>query len=68
MAKYILKRLATGIVTIFVIATITFVLCHSIPGGPFDRDKPLNETTIANLNAKYNLDAPIYEQIIWLIL
>ena len=62
MAKYILKRLATGIVTIFVIATITFVLCHSIPGGPFDRDKPLNETTIANLNAKYNLDAPIYEQ------
>ena len=62
MAKYILKRLATGIVTIFVIATITFALCHSIPGGPFDRDKPLNETTIANLNAKYNLDAPIYEQ------
>lgn len=64
MLKYILKRVFTGIITIFVIATITFALCHSIPGGPFDRDKPLNEQTIANLNAKFNLDAPLHQQYI----
>ncbi|MDO4755237.1 MAG: ABC transporter permease [Parabacteroides sp.] len=62
MFKYILKRIAMSIVVIFLIATITFWLCRAIPGGPFDRDKPLNETIIANLNKKYNLDKPVMEQ------
>ena len=62
MFKYILKRVLIGILTIFVIASITFFLCRAIPGGPFDRDKPLNETTIANLNAKYHLDDPVWKQ------
>ncbi len=62
MVKYVLKRLIVGIVTIFLIASITFLLCRAIPGGPFDRDKPLNETTIENLNKKYHLDEPVWKQ------
>ena len=54
MFKYILKRIALSIVIVFVIATITFFLCHAIPGGPFDREKPLNPTILENLNKKYN--------------
>lgn len=64
MIKYILKRLLIGLVTIFIIATATFFLCRAIPGGPFDRDKPLNETAIANLNAKYHLDDPVSKQYV----
>ena len=64
MAKYIFKRLLTSVVVIFLIATITFWLCRAIPGGPFDRDKPLNQTTIENLNKKYNLDKPVFEQYV----
>ena len=62
MAKYIIKRLVTGIITIFLIATITFFLCKAIPGGPFDRDKPLSETVLANLNEKYHLNDPTWKQ------
>jgi len=62
MFKYIMKRLIVGVITIFVIASITFFLCRAIPGGPFDRDKPLNETTIENLNKKYHLDDPVWKQ------
>lgn len=64
MFKYILKRIAMGVVVIFLIASITFVLSRILPGGPFDREKPLNEATIANLNKKYNLDKPVMEQYI----
>ena len=64
MFKYILKRIALSIVIVFVIATITFFLCHAIPGGPFDREKPLNPTILENLNKKYNLDKPLGEQYI----
>ena len=35
MLKYILKRLGAGLVSIFVLVTITFFLMHAIPGGPF---------------------------------
>jgi len=64
MLKYVLKRVAIGVLTIFIIASITFFLCHAIPGGPFDRDKPLNETIIANLNEKYHLDDPMWKQYV----
>ena len=35
MLKYIVKRLAVGAVTLFLLATITFFLMHVIPGSPF---------------------------------
>ena len=38
MGKYILKRLAIGILTLFILATITFFLMHAIPGSPFGAD------------------------------
>ncbi len=62
MWKYILKRVLISLLVIFVIATITFWLSRAIPGGPFDKEKPLNDVIIANLNKKYNLDAPVWKQ------
>jgi ABC-type dipeptide/oligopeptide/nickel transport system permease component len=47
---------------LFVVSVITFVMMHSVPGGPFSQDRPLSPQTLAQLNAKYNLDAPIIEQ------
>ena len=35
MGKYILKRIALAIVTIWAVATITFFLMNLVPGGPF---------------------------------
>lgn len=64
MAKFIVRRLLWLTLVLFVVSLITFLLMHSVPGGPFSREKPLPQQIIDNLNAKYNLDAPLQEQYI----
>ncbi len=62
MGKYFLKRIAAAILTILLIATLTFFMMHSIPGGPFTRERPVPASIMERLNEKYNLDAPLIEQ------
>lgn len=54
----------SALITLFLIATITFFMMRAIPGGPFSREKALPEATIRALEAKYNLDKPVFEQYI----
>src|SRR5437868_4134174 len=35
---------------------------HITPGGPWDKDKPVSAQVVANLNARYNLDKPAWQQ------
>jgi hypothetical protein len=35
MVKYIIKRLAIGVFTLFVLVTVTFFLTRLMPGNPF---------------------------------
>jgi ABC-type dipeptide/oligopeptide/nickel transport system permease component len=37
---------------------------HQVPGGPFQSERGRDAETLARLEAKYNLDAPMYEQYI----
>jgi oligopeptide transport system permease protein len=37
---------------------------HSIPGGPFDAEKPLPEAIVKNLEAKYHLNDPLWKQYV----
>ena len=62
MRKYIIKRTLTLLVTLMVIVTITFIMMHSVPGGPFTRENALPDAVIEALNDKYNLDDPIWKQ------
>ena len=62
MTAYIVRRVLWLIPVLWFVATITFVLMHKIPGGPFDREKALPPQTIANLNRKYGLDEPGWQQ------
>ena len=62
VAKYVLKRILLAILTVFIICALTFFLMHAIPGGPFNREKALDQATIDALNARYNLDKPVVEQ------
>lgn len=62
MGKYILKRFLIMIVTIWIIATLTFVLMVSVPGSPFNSESSSNEIVQANLERHYNLDKPYYVQ------
>lgn len=62
MAKYIVRRLIWMFFVLFIVSVITFVLMHQVPGGPFDRERSLPQVVINNLEARYNLDAPLWQQ------
>ncbi len=62
MINYILKRLASGLVTIWFIATATFVAMHMVPGDPLSADKAMNAEVRKNLEIRYGLDKPVLHQ------
>lgn len=63
MTGYLIRRVLWIIPVLWFIATITFVLMHKVPGGPFDRDqKSLPPQAVANLQRKYGLDKPGWQQ------
>lgn len=62
MLTLILKRLLWGIPVLWAVATITFIIMHVVPGGPFDTEKQLPPEIKANIEEKYHLDKPIHEQ------
>lgn len=62
MLKYILRRLASILLTLFVIVTITFFLMRIAPGNPFTSEKKIPPEIEANLMAHYGLDQPWYKQ------
>lgn len=65
MRTYLMKRFIAMLITIFIIATVTFFLMHAIPGGPFDL-MGLTDTvpreTVEAMNARYHLDDPVIVQ------
>jgi oligopeptide transport system permease protein len=61
MTRYVAKRVAYMLVTLFVIASITFFISKMLPGTPFADDK-LTPQVRAQLFAKYGLDEPLYVQ------
>ncbi len=63
MLKYILKRFAMMLVTLFIIITATFFLMRAIPGGPFSFDRVLPPSVEEALEAKYNLDKQACDEI-----
>ena len=63
MWNYVLRRVLLMIPTILVVFTITFFLMHATPGSPWDAvGRPLPANIVENLNAKYGLDRPVWEQ------
>lgn len=59
MLRFVLRRVLLGIPVLVTVATITFVIMHWVPGGPFDTEKILPPEIIANIEAKYHLDKPV---------
>lgn len=61
MSKFILKRVFAALVTLFVVATLTFFLMNIIPGGPFATERATAKQ-IEALEEKYGLNRPLFEQ------
>ena len=64
MFGYILRRLAVAIPTLLLLIVFSFLLMHAAPGGPFTQERALPPQVLANLEAKYGLDDPLWRQIV----
>lgn len=62
MFKLIVSRFLSMLLVLWVIVTITFILMHSIPGGPFTAEKALPEAVLKNIEARYHLNDPLTKQ------
>ena len=51
-----------GILSIFIVATLTFFLMNLVPGGPFVAEKSISKAAQEALAAKYGLDKPLFQQ------
>jgi len=66
MTRYIIRRILGFVPVLFTITLFTFVMMRAIPGGPFDfvGDKALPPQVVANIEAKYHLDWPLWKQFL----
>lgn len=62
MFNYVIKRILGAIPTLIMLITISFFMIRVAPGGPFDSEKDLPLEIQKNLEAKYHLDEPLYQQ------
>lgn len=62
MLRYTLRRLCAALPTLWAVITVCFLLLHFTPGGPFDGERALSPAVLANLQAKYHLDLPLWQQ------
>jgi len=62
LLSYTLKRLLAGVITVWFIATATFIAMHQVPGDPLMNDKAVSAEIRKNLEKKYGLDKPVTQQ------
>ncbi len=62
MWTYALRRLLATIPTLLAVITLCYLLLHLPPGGPFDTEHKIPEAVLANLQAKYHLNEPLWKQ------
>ena len=70
MLRYLVIRILQGIVVLFLISVLTFGLIHAAPGSPVDLlvgKTRVTQETLDNLEARWGLDKPVWEQyLVWI--
>lgn len=62
MTKFLLKKILILILSLFMVATLTFALMQAIPGDPFTQEKAVPEEILKAMYHHYGLDQPWYVQ------
>lgn len=62
MWSYTLRRVLATLPTMLAVISVCYFLLHATPGGPFDSDRQVSAAVLANLQAKYHLDRPLWQQ------
>ena len=62
MWSYTLRRSLATLPTLLLVITVCYLMLHATPGGPFDGERKVSAAVLANLQAKYHLDLPLWQQ------
>ena len=62
MIRYLFRSVVQAFITLSFLVVFTFFLLRLAPGGPFDGERVWPAEIQANINAKYGLDLPLYQQ------
>jgi len=62
MLRFLLRRLAVAIPTLFVVVTLAFFMMRAAPGSPFSTDRKLPPEIERNIEKKFHFDEPLYVQ------
>ena len=65
MWSYALRRILATLPTVLAVVTVCYVMLHATPGGPFDAERKVPAAVLANLEAKYHLDMPLWRQYLY---
>ncbi len=65
MLSFAIRRLLVAIPTLFILVTVSFFLMQAAPGSPFTGDFNLPAEVLANIEAKYHLDKPLWQQYLY---
>ncbi len=64
MILFLVRRFALGLLTLFIVVSLTFLMMRVMPGGPFDKERKLPPAIEKNLLAHYKLDGPLWRQYV----
>ena len=65
MWKFTLRRILATLPTLLTVITVCYLMLHLTPGGPFDSERKVSAAVLANLQAKYHLDLPLWQQYLY---
>ena len=65
MWSYALRRILATLPTVLAVVTVCYLMLHATPGGPFDAERKIPAAVLANLEAKYHLDLPLWQQYLY---
>ena len=65
MARYLLKRIFYMILTLFIVATVTFFLMKLMPGSPYANEAKMTLTQRHIMDEQYGLNKPEWQQYCW---
>ncbi len=64
MTWFIIRRSIGLVLTLWIVFTVSFLLMHAVPGGPYSGERNLPPEIEENIKHRYRLDLPLWEQYV----